>query len=77
MYMNWELNDRYAFLIAETSKDGKLYQTKEAKIGYEKRNPNGLVLENLIKKYADNNINLYSNKIDEYSKIIFDRMIKV
>ena len=74
--MNWRSNARYAILIADAPGHGKQYHTEEVQDDYESGDPNGLVLEELMEKYVDNNINLCLTRIDEYTDIMFDRMIK-
>ena len=74
--MNWRSNARYAILIADAPGHGKQYHTDEVQDDYENGDPNGLVLEVLMEKYVDNNINLCLTRIDEYTDIMFDRMIK-
>ena len=65
--MNWRSNARYAILIADAP---------AVQDDYGSGDPNGLVLEELMEKYVDNNINLCLTKIDEYTDIMFDKMIK-
>ena len=74
--MNWRSNARYAILIADAPAHGNQYHTQEVQDDYGSGDPNGLVLEDLMEKYVDNNINLCLTKIDEYTDIMFDKMIK-
>ena len=74
--MNWRSNARYAVLIADAPGHGNQYHTTEVQDDYGTGDPNGLVLEQLMEKYVDNNINLCLTKIDEYTDIMFDKMIK-
>ena len=74
--MNWRSNARYAILIADAPAHGNQYHTQEVQDDYGSGDPNGLVLEELMEKYVDNNINLCLTKIDEYTDIMFDKMIK-
>jgi hypothetical protein len=74
--MNWRSNARYAVLIADAPGHGSQYHTAEVQDDYEKGDPNGLVLEEIMEKYVDNNINLCLTRIDEYTDIMFDKMIK-
>ena len=74
--MNWRSNARYAILIADAPAHGNQYHTQDVQDDYGSGDPNGLVLEELMEKYVDNNINLCLTKIDEYTDIMFDKMIK-
>ena len=74
--MNWRSNARYAILIADAPGHGNQYHDNEVQDDYGDGDPNGLVLEELMEKYVDNNINLCLTKIDEYTDIMFDRMMQ-
>ena len=74
--MNWRSNARYAVLIADAPGHGSQYHTNEVQDDYESGDPNGLVLEDIMEKYVDNNINLCLTRIDEYTDIMFNAMIK-
>ena len=74
--MNWRSNARYAILIADAPGHGKQYHADDVQDDYMDGDPNGLIIENLMEKYVDNNINLCLTKIDEYTDIMFDRMIQ-
>jgi hypothetical protein len=74
--MNWRSNARYAILIADAPGHGNQYHDAEVQDDYGNGDPNGLVLEELMEKYVDNNINLCLTKIDEYTDIMFDRMMQ-
>ena len=74
--MNWRSNARYAILIADAPGHGNQYHTNEVQDDYESGDPNGLVLEDIMEKYADNNINLCLTRIDDYTDIMFEKMTK-
>ena len=74
--MHWRSNARYAILIADAPGHGKQYHADDVQDDYMDGDPNGLIIENLMEKYVDNNINLCLTKIDEYTDIMFDRMIQ-
>ena len=74
--MNWRSNARYAILIADAPGHGNQYHDNEVQDDYGDGDPNGLVLEELMEKYVDNNINLCLTKIDDYTDIMFDRMMQ-
>ena len=74
--MNWRSNARYAILIADAPGHGNQYHTNEVQDDYENGDPNGLVLEDIMEKYADNNINLCLTRIDDYTDIMFEKMTK-
>jgi vacuole morphology and inheritance protein 14 len=74
--MNWRSNARYAILIADAPGHGSQYHTDEVQDDYEQGDPNGLVLEEIMEKYADNNINLCLTRIDDYTDIMFEKMTK-
>jgi len=74
--MNWRSNARYAILIADAPGHGNQYHDNEVQDDYGDGDPNGLVLEELMEKYVDNNINLCLAKIDDYTDIMFDRMMQ-
>jgi hypothetical protein len=74
--MNWRSNARYAVLIADAPGHGSQYHTNEVQDDYESGDPNGLVLEDIMEKYVDSNINLCLTRIDEYTDIMFNAMIK-
>ena len=74
--MNWRSNARYAVLIADAPGHGSQYHTNEVQDDYESGDPNGLVLEDIMEKYVDSNINLCLTRIDEYTDIMFKAMIK-
>ena len=74
--MNWRSNARYAILIADAPGHGNQYHDNEVQDDYGDGDPNGLVIEELMEKYVDNNINLCLTKIDEYTDIMFDRMMQ-
>ena len=74
--MHWRSNARYAILIADAPGHGKQYHADDVQDDYMDGDPNGLIIEDLMEKYVDNNINLCLTKIDEYTDIMFDRMIQ-
>ena len=74
--MNWRSNARYAILIADAPGHGNQYHDNEVQDDYGDGDPNGLVIEDLMEKYVDNNINLCLTKIDDYTDIMFDRMMQ-
>ena len=74
--MNWRSNARYAILIADAPGHGNQYHNEEVQDDYESGDPNGLVLEDIMEKYADNNINLCLTRIDDYTDIMFEKMTK-
>ena len=74
--MHWRSNARYAILIADAPGHGKQYHADDVQDDYMDGDPNGLIIEGLMEKYVDNNINLCLTKIDEYTDIMFDRMIQ-
>ena len=74
--MNWRSNARYAILIADAPGHGNQYHDNEVQDDYGNGDPNGLVIEELMEKYVDNNINLCLTKIDDYTDIMFDKMMQ-
>ena len=74
--MSWRSNARYAILIADAPGHGKKYHTKDVEDDYPKGDPNGLVLEDLMKKYVEKNINLCLTSITDYTELMFQAMIK-
>jgi len=74
--MSWRSNARYAILIADAPGHGQKYHDEEVQDDYLKGDPNGLVIEDLMQKYADKSINLCLTKIDTYTDIMFNAMIK-
>ena len=74
--LSWRSNARYAILIADAPGHGNQYHDAEVQDDYGNGDPNGLVLEELMEKYVDNNINLCLTKIDEYTDIMFDKMMQ-
>ena len=74
--MSWRSNARYAILIADSPGHGSKYHEKDAEDDYPKGDPNWLVLEDLMKKYVEKNINLCLTRIDDYTDIMFNIMKK-
>ena len=72
--MSWRSNARYAILIADAPGHGKKYHDKEVEDDYPKGDFNGLVLEDLMKKYIAKNINLCLTTITDYTDIMFKIM---
>ena len=72
--MSWRSNARYAILIADAPGHGNQYHEKDVEDDYPNGDPNGLVLEDLMKKYVEKNINLCLTIIDDYTDIMFKRM---
>ena len=73
--MSWRSNARYAILIADAPGHGSKYHDREVEDDYPKGDPNGLVLEDLMKKYVEKNINLCLTTITDYTDIMFKAMI--
>lgn len=71
--MSWRSNARYAILIADAPGHGKQYHGDDVEDDFPKGDPNGNVLEDLMKEYANNNINLCLTRIDDYT----DKMFKI
>ena len=74
--MSWRSNARYAILIADAPGHGSKYHEKDVEDDYPKGDPNGLVLEDLMKKYVEKNINLCLTRIDDYTDKMFNIMKK-
>lgn len=72
--MSWRSNARYAILIADAPGHGKKYHSKDVEDDYPKGDPNGLVIEDLMKKYVEKNINLCLTVITDYTDIMFKIM---
>ena len=74
--MSWRSNARYAILIADAPGHGSKYHDKDVEDHYPDGDPNGHVLEDLMKEYANKNINLNLARIDDYTDIMFDALKK-
>ena len=74
--MSWRSNARYAILIADAPGHGNKYHESDVEDHYPKGDPNGLVIEDLMKKYVEKNINLTLTRIDDYTDIMFKIMKK-
>ena len=74
--MSWRSNARYAILIADAPGHGNKYHDKEVEDHYPDGDPNGHVLEDLMAKYVDKNINLNLARIDDYTDIMFAALKK-
>ena len=72
--MTWRSNARYAILIADAPGHGSKYHEKDVEDDYPEGDPNGYVLEELMRNYAKKNINLCLTKIDEYTDKMFKAM---
>ena len=72
--MTWRSNARYAILIADAPGHGSKYHEKDVEDDYPEGDPNGYVLEELMRDYAKKNINLCLTKIDEYTDKMFKAM---
>ena len=72
--MSWRSNARYAILIADAPGHGKKYHEKDVEDNYPNGDPNGLVIEDLMKKYVQKNINLTLAVIDDYTDKMFNIM---
>ena len=71
--MSWRSNARYTILIADAPCHGRKYHDNDVDDYYPQGDPNGLILEDLMKKYVEKNINLVLTKIDDYT----DKMFKI
>ena len=74
--MTWRSNARYAILIADAPGHGTQYHDKDVEDDYPKGDPNGLVLEEIMRQYVKKNINLCLCRIDDYTDIMFSAMKK-
>ena len=72
--MTWRSNARYAILIADAPGHGSKYHEKHVEDDYPEGDPNGYVLEELMRDYAKKNINLCLTKIDDYTDKMFKAM---
>ena len=72
--MTWRSNARYAILIADAPGHGSKYHEKDVEDYYPEGDPNGYVLEELMRDYAKKNINLCLTKIDDYTDKMFKAM---
>ena len=70
------LNAGLTILIADAPGHGNQYHESDVQDDYGSGDPNGLVIEELMEKYVDNNINLCLTKIDDYTDIMFDKMMQ-
>ena len=71
--MSWRSNARLAILICDAPCHGKKYHDNDVEDDYPNGDPNGLILEDLMKKYVEKNINLVLTRIDDYT----DKMFKI
>ena len=74
--MSWRSNARYAILIADAPGHGNKYHESDVEDDYPKGDPNGLILEDIMKEYAKKNINLCLARIDDYTDKMFNIMKK-
>ena len=72
--MSWRSNARYAILIADAPGHGEKYHESDVQDDYLNGDPNGLVLEEIMRQYAKKNINLCLCKIDDYTDKMFKCM---
>ena len=72
--MTWRSNARYAILIADAPGHGSKYHEKDVEDDYPEGDPNGYVLEELMRDYAKKNINLCLTTIDNYTDKMFKAM---
>ena len=72
--MTWRSNARYAILIADAPGHGSKYHEKDVEDDYPEGDPNGYVLEELMRDYAKKNINLCLTIIDGYTDKMFKAM---
>ncbi len=72
--MTWRSNARYAILIADAPGHGSKYHEKDVEDDYPEGDPNGYVLEELMRDYAKKNINLCLTIIDDYTDKMFKAM---
>jgi len=73
--MSWKSNARYAILIADAPGHGKKYHDDDVDDDYIDGDPNGLDLEDLMKKYVENNINLCLTRIDNYTDTMYKKLM--
>jgi len=73
--MSWRSNARYAILIADAPGHGKKYHENDVEDDYPNGDPNGNVLEVLMKEYAEKNINLCLTRIDDYTDKMFGILV--
>jgi len=71
--LSWKSNARYAVLIADAPGHGKQYHEDDVDDDFPEGYPKGLILEDLMKKYYKNNINLHLTRIANYT----DKMYKI
>ena len=72
--LSWRSNARYAIFIADAPGHGSKYHEKDVEDDYPDGDPNGHVLEDLMKKYCEKNINVNLAKIDDYTDIMFEKL---
>ena len=73
--MSWKSNARYAILITDAPGHGRKYHENDVDDDYIDGDPNGLDLEDLMKKYVENNINLGLTRIDNYTDTMYKKLM--
>jgi len=73
--MSWKSNARYAILITDAPGHGKKYHEDDVGDDYINGDPHGLDLEDLMKKYVENNINLCLTRIDNYTDTMYKKLM--
>jgi hypothetical protein len=73
--MSWKSNARYAILITDAPGHGRKYHENDVDDDYLDGDPNGLDLEDLMKKYVENNINLCLTRIDNYTDTMYKKLM--
>ena len=74
--LSWKSNARVAILIADAPGHGKQYHEDDVEDDFPDGDPNGLILEDLMKKYIENNINLCLTRIANYTDTMYKILIK-
>jgi len=73
--LSWKSNARVAILIADAPGHGKQYHEDNVDDDFPDGDPNGLILEDLMKKYIENNINLCLTRIANYTDTMYKILI--
>ena len=74
--MNWQSKAKYAVLVCDAPCHGSKYHN----VVYDKYkmgDPNGLVIEDLVKEFVDKGITLYCVEINDSTNIMFECMRKI
>mmetsp|Transcript_41174 Transcript_41174/g.43066 ORF Transcript_41174/g.43066 Transcript_41174/m.43066 type:complete len:800 (-) Transcript_41174:61-2460(-) len=75
--MSWKSEARFCVLICDAPCHGRKYHTNEyMRDDYPNGDPNGLVIEDLIKEYGKKGINFYGVKIDDNTDKMFQILNK-